>query len=664
MKRTALLLALLAGSSAARAQQPATANYDMVVQASLKPVSLAVTGTVAFTAMEACRDSVTVVLNKTMGAPSFRLLAPAGPAPVIKVREGQGGQVSYCIRFGRRLAAQAPVKLGFAYRGGKVPAAQFYVDSTFCMAGGYGAAWYPQVQAAQPDHTSSTMEGLGTIEVRTTGPLIPVMPGGLVQQTPRKGKTTTRFTYARPAILSLFIGPYIRSEYRGAIPMTAYRLRPDTATAGYLRRSAAVLAALSQEFGPYPFANFSLIEFPDAVSARLNVGGASENAGIVMPANVLSRPFNYALFGHELSHQWWGNLVRAGGSKGTGMLDEAMAQFGSLQVVKAFDPENAEAYRRSGYPGYLPDQSGLGYLKIAAAGADAKLSELSSANSHSIGDSKGFLALELLSQTIGQPKMRAALQAITRDYDGRPLSWGAFLAAIQQVAGQDLGWFYEQWFNRLGAPEWELAWKKQGRIVHLTITQQPPYYQLSPELLIQGSRGEVQTQTVALNGASTQLQVPADFAVKSVTLDPHFQVLHWEPEYREQAQALVRVQRVLQLRIAGQNDEAIKQGELELSQLTQAGQPDRYGVEFAICYHLGRVKGIQAKTDEALAYYLRAIKCSSRDTALLAYAYFRVAELARSKGDQPLFDWARANAINADLLAGNKDGMAKLMAKW
>jgi hypothetical protein len=664
MKTILFLVGLLAGGPAALAQLPATARYDMQVRADIAQARLAVRGTVAFVAAETMRDSVVVVLNKTMGPPGWQVLMPAAGKAVIKAREGSGGQVSYCIRFGQRLAAQAPVTIGFSYQGGQKQAAQFYIDSTFCMAGGYGAAWYPQVQEAQPGNNSNTMQGDGTVAVVTSGKFIPVMPGGLVQQTQRKGKTTTRFTYSRPAILSLFIGPYIRSEYRGLIPMTAYRLSADTATAGYLRGSAAVLALLSREFGPYPFANFSLIEFPDAVSGRLNVGGASEQAGIVMPGNALSRPFNYALFGHELSHQWWGNLVTAGDNKGTGMLDEAMAQFGSFQVVKAFDPVHAETYRRSGYPGYIPDQSGLGYLKIAVGGADAKLSELSSQNSHSIGDSKGFLVLELLAETIGPPRMQTALQAITRAYAGRPLTWEAFLAEVQRAAGQDMAWFYEQWFERTGAPEWELSWQKAGSLVDLTITQKPPYYQLSPELLIRGAKGEQLEKAIEVAGPTTRLQVPVDFAVQAVELDPHFKILHWEPAYKEQAQAMVRVQRVVQLRIEGKNDEAIRQGELELTQLAQAGQPDRYGLEFSICYHLGRLKGIQVKTEEALAYYLRAIKCSARDSSLLAYAYYRVAELARAKGDKALFDWARANAINADFLAGNKDGMEKLMANW
>jgi len=660
MNRIPLLLSLLLNGLAAWAQPSPAATYALKVQANLAQPRLAVSGSVAFAAAKAARDSVTLLLHRTMGKPRLQLLAPAGTAFRVDERPGDDGQVAYILRFARPLPAQAAVKIGFDYSGGQQQGPQFLLDTAFCMAGGYGAAWYPQVQTYQPDKTSNTLEGRGTVDVLTTGRFLPVMPGGLVQTSRRKGTTSTRFTFDQPAIFSLFIGRYLRSDYGGAIPMTAYRLRADTATAGYLRRSARVLAGLSSTFGPYPFRNFSLIEFPDAVSARLNVGGSSEHAVIVMPSSALTRPFNYALFGHELSHQWWGNLITTRGTRGTAMMTEAMAQFGSLQAVKMFDSAHAEAYRRTGYPGYIPDQSGLGYLKLVTAGTDAPLAELNDKNAHSLGDSKGFLVLELLSETIGPARMQKALQTITRQYAGRPLTWEDFLAEIQQAAGQDLGWFYQQWFEQTGAPAWELAWKKAGPQLELSITQPAPAYRLSPDLLVRGTRGETLEQTVAIAGPATTLRVPIGFDVKSVELDPHFKILHWTPASRQQARDLLRVSRVMQLRMQGKAEEAIRQGEQELAELSRAGQPDPYAVEFSICYQLGRLKGIQARPDEALAYYQRAIKCSARDTSLLAYTYYRIAELAYAKHDQALLSWAKANAINADLLAGKPDDMEKL----
>ena len=88
----------------------------------------------------------------------------------------------------------------------------------------------------------------------------------------------------------------------------------------------------------------------------------------------LDAPFNLAFYGHEISHQWWANLVsNAGGAHGNYMLDEAVAQFDSLRAVETLDGTlAAEQYRRSGYPGYNADQSGPEAMD-AAVNADAAI---------------------------------------------------------------------------------------------------------------------------------------------------------------------------------------------------------------------------------------------------------------------------------------------------
>lgn len=60
------------------------------------------------------------------------------------------------------------------------------------------------------------------------------------------------------------------------------------------------------------------------------------------------------------------------------MFDEGLAQFGSLLAVEAIEGvAAAERYRRTGYLGFNADLfSGLGYLKLSAAGLDYRLADL------------------------------------------------------------------------------------------------------------------------------------------------------------------------------------------------------------------------------------------------------------------------------------------------
>ncbi|MBD2769531.1 hypothetical protein IC235_16710 [Hymenobacter sp. BT664] len=658
-----LLSALWLGTTPAPAQPTPVVKYELLVDANLGARQLTVRGTAAFVAAENFRDSVDVVLHKTMGNPAFRLLSPKRDKFIIKKLEAGDGQTTYRFVFGHRLAVGQPVRIGFAYRGGRLPAFQFFLDSSYCLAGGYNVAWYPQVQARRRDNTTTAMEGTGTIRVTTARAFTPVIMGCESRQTFQGPQRVTRFTVPSPAIFSLFVGCYQRTDYAGAVPTTAYRLTRDTATAGYLHRSAAIIGALAEEFGPYPFRSFSLLEYPEDVSNKLSIGGSSEYAGITLPSSAFGSRFNYALFGHELAHQWWAVAVEAAGAKGTGMLSEGMAQFGSLQVVSRFDSAHAEQYRRTGYPGYVRDQCGLGYLTLALSGHDAALENVNGANAHALANSKGFLVLDLLAETIGRDRMGQGLRAIVQRHRHEPLTWEAFLAEIEQAAGQDLSWFYEQWFQRQGAPDWSLTWAQHGPAVALTIVQPAPFYRLRLELELLGVRGERTRQFIDLTSPTTQVSLPAAFPVQQVRLDPAFRVPHWEEQYRAPAQALAPVVGVRILRLAGKKEEANTAAEAALSRLTQ---PDCYGVEFALCYELGRLKVGQGPPgrDAAMNYFLRAIQSPVRDPNALVQVYYRLAQLAHAKGDRAVFTWAKTNALTADALNGNAAGMAKLLVGY
>ena len=657
---------LLLGSPAAVAQPSPVAQYDLRVTANLAGKYLRVQGTVAFATNDRARDSVDVVVHKTMGRPTFRLLSPQRAQLVVKEVPADDGQTAYRFIFGRRLGPRQAVRIGLPARAGRCQLLSSTSTAPTAWPGGYNVAWYPQVLARQPDNSTTTMEGTGTIRVRTAREFTPVIMGSQARQTARGRQQTTEFTLRTPAIFSLFVGHYTRTDYPGPVPTSAYRLTHDTATAGYLRNCARIIEALAAEFGPYPFRSFNILEYPEAVSVKLNIGGSSEYAGITLPTGNFGNQFNYALFGHELAHQWWAVAVGSAGTRGTGILDEGMAQFGSLQVVKRLDSAHAEQYRRTGYPGYIKDQSGLGYLTLAAGGNDAALRDVGSAQAHSIGDSKGFLVLELLSETIGPERMRAALHAITTKYRDQPLTWEAFLAEIQRAAGQDLSWFYEQWLNRTGAPDWALTWQQDAGQVALTVVQQAPYYRLHLGVELIGTKGEVAQGAMDVTGPTSRLTVPTAFLVKQVRLDPEFKVLHWDEKYRPQALALATASRVKNLRLAGKLPEALALGE---AALTEVSQPDRYGAEFALCYELGRLQANRAGEnaafrEEAIAYYLRAIRCPVRDPQGLANAYLRLAQLAHAKNDRALFAWAKGHALTADMLTGNAVGVAKLLESY
>lgn len=630
-------------------------HYDLQVNASLPERKFNVQGTLSFLITSDATDSIVVMLSKCVAPPSIQVRTPGVRIARTDTTVNGVGDLLYHMRFAKPLSPGSRLELAYAYERGAAPSFQYYIDSTFCMAGGYGSAWYPQIASRAEDGSRKYTRASGTIHVTAPPPYMPVMAASKLE-TGANGKTYT-FRYSAPDIFSLYIAPYQRQEVKGPVPFYCFTISKGTDGAAISAKASQVMDHLVTLFGPLSIPNFSIIEFPDAVAEKTGIGGASLMGGILMPANALKR-FNYALFGHEMAHQWWGNKVLSRGNEGSQMLSEGLAQYGSLQVVEAFDSSGAILYRKTGYPGYIADQSGFGYLKNAAAGIDAPLNALTAENGHTIGDSKGFMVLELLSNTIGKDTFHQALRTIGDKYHQSGLSWDQFLQEVERAHGSSLQWFYDQWFNRTGAPAWKTAWQQQEQELLITLTQTDSLYRLPLEVEIIDANGNRSLQRINLTERVQQLRLPVTAQVKAVKVDPYFKVIHWDEELAPRARAMSKLQRVLQLRIAQKPDEAEK---LALSYLKEGFPEDPYGVEFSLLYAVARLKAAKGEEDEALVYFQRALQCATRSSDLLAYAYYRIAQIAKRKKDEKLFQWACLHAVKADELNEGKDGMKEMV---
>jgi Peptidase family M1 domain len=630
-------------------------DYQLQVHADLLRQTFAVKGSLTFETQAGSADSVDITISRGVGAAKWQLEGATGR---MDTSVNNGGDIVYRWHFAPALPPHTPLRFTYAYERGNTPSFQYYLDTTFCMAGGYGSAWYPQVISREADSTGSITRGTASIAVATSGNRMPVMAASTLDTAMVAGERTYTFHYTQPDIFSLYIGDYSRQEYKGNRSFYTYSLSDAIDGNDLSRKSAAVLDFLSAQFGPLTIPNFSIIEFPEYVAEKTGIGGASILGGVVMPTGALLQ-FNYALFGHEIGHQWWGNKIQAKGERGADILSEGLAQYSSLQTVYRFDSIHAMDYRKTGYPGYIKDQCGLGYLKNAAAGNDEPLVALTGANGHILADSKGFLALELLSSMVGKPVFNKAMQVIGEKYSSSGVSWEDFQREIEKAYGHPLQHFFDQWFARTGAPAWQSSWQQQQNKLQLTITQKDSIYELPLEVMITYGNGTTSLQHITLRDRSHIWQLPVNGRVTAVQIDPYFKVLHQEATLITVAQSQARVIRVQNLRIQQKSAEAIT---LAQSYLREGIPGDSTGVAFALLYQLGRMTAVQNKPEEALAYYQRALQCASPAPELLAYTYYRIAQLAAEKKDNTLLQWACAHAVKADQLNYGADGMEARVA--
>jgi tetratricopeptide (TPR) repeat protein len=325
-----------------------------------------------------------------------------------------------------------------------------------------------------------------------------------------------------------------------------------------------------------------------------------------------------------------------------------------VEIIEGVD--TAERYRRTGYPGYYSEYSGLTYLSRSLAGLDHELSDLPFADgylSRRLADSKGMLVWDMLSRAIGRDRFSRFLKNFLHEHAFQLVSWEEFLKATEEASGIDLKWFYEQWFDRKGAPDWQLNWAQNGRMLRGTITQAAPYYSATLEIQAvgQGSAGLV--KTIDIRGAKTDFTWNVEFKVESVELDPHFVLLRWTPAYRTEANALLPYTKADLKLQQGKLDEAVIEFKAALDRVTD---PDQPGLRFMLEYGLAESLIQQEKFQEAKPHILAALKGPARRTDILPWVYLQLATVSRHLKDQQTFEWAVKAVVTADAAAGGNTG--------
>ena len=500
-------------------------QYDLLVR--ILPIDhrIRVTGKWKQPAASAAKDQIEFFLSPKMEGLEVRLLEPKACAPLnLQSSKEDGGDTKWIFKPAQPIPAGQSVLLEFSYTSDGKPAPQFNVSTEGSFAGGGGELWYPQVAYKNRE--------IGTLRFIAPAGETVISNGLLASNAEQRAGGEFIFHVTEPSKFAFASGKYVVARRPGKVPFNLYLLRPRANAQTILEGCARALNSLTNLFGEFPNREFSLVE----VNFPTLVRGTSE-FGLIFADRSKLDEFDLSYWAHELGHQWWGNRVRsAANTTGQMMLSEGVTQFGALQAIEAVEgPAAAEEFRRSGYHG--KGQSAASYFRLIQSGADFPLISYIPKNQdetlamHQLANTKGFILLDMLSQRIGREKFAAILRRFIRLKTNQTTSWQEFQQAIEVGAGQDIHWFFEQWFARTGAPDYQLTWSRDGKTVRGVIKQPAPHFRATLEVEINGN-GHRLLRTIDIVGGLTEFNWRTPFIVNSVTLDPHFKVLRWLPEFR------------------------------------------------------------------------------------------------------------------------------------
>jgi Peptidase family M1 domain len=604
---------------------------------------LRVSGTIQLPATAETGAPIVLVLSHHMQGFRVSVVEPraSAGAATISAADTTAPAVRWIIHPRRSIAPHTRILLRFDYESRDTLGFVYAVSPVISFAGGSTTAWYPQLEGEGD-------RGLGVLTFNVPIDYVVIASGDSTSTHSDRTRRTFGFTARQPSYFSFAAARYaVRKRSTGTVPIAAYRLRERSDGEHQLDQWSSILAVLVLEFGPHPYRHLTIAEVPSTLANAAGFQGASAEGMVFVSSDFLSHPIDIAYFGHELSHQWWGVAIRQAGDSGDHLLSEGMAQYGALRVVEALEGAVAgEAMRRDGFGG-----GALGYFESVAAGGDAPLIRVSGDASQSLAWTKGYQVLDLLARMVGRDRFRRTLLELAGQHAFGVLTWSGFWRAIQQRSGGDLTWFGEQWLERTGAPEWSVEWSQKGESLLVTVRQQPPAYRASVTVRVDGLDYEALEFQDVVADSVTRLRRVAKFRVRSVELDPHFEVLHWTPGYRADAAAMGPYLQADRLR---------EQRELVAAESLLAAwrvpDSDLSGACFLKELGLARLAGDRRNIEGARQHLDGSLACPVRPARMLPWAYFGYAFLAQATKNDSLLRWAVGAVRAADAAAGGHTG--------
>jgi tetratricopeptide (TPR) repeat protein len=175
---------------------------------------------------------------------------------------------------------------------------------------------------------------------------------------------------------------------------------------------------------------------------------APEIAGLAGPS--ITEKTNYRLEANAIAHQWWGVSVSPE-TKDDWWLTDGFSRYSEAMYV-----ENAAG--SAGLEEAVKDMSvgALAYDTVPLSSA-SKL-DLFSTEFQSLATDKGAMILHMLRWVLGEDKYNKTMREFATKYAGKSANMDDFKTIAEKNYGDQLTWFFSQWLDSTGAPEFKVKY--------------------------------------------------------------------------------------------------------------------------------------------------------------------------------------------------------------
>jgi aminopeptidase N len=164
----------------------------------------------------------------------------------------------------------------------------------------------------------------------------------------------------------------------------------------------------------------------------------------------------------------------------------------------------------------------------------------------------------MLRYVIGDANFQKLLKLLPERFAWKPVNTDDFRKAAEEVSGQNLQYFFLQWIESSGAPEFRMEYTvfrtQKGFRVMGKVSQDLDTFRMPVELKIE-TEGNPEEKRIEVMGTSSEFVVETFGRPKRLELDPNRRVLRFSPQMR----VAVAIRRGEQFAEVGEFVEALKE---------------------------------------------------------------------------------------------------------
>ncbi len=325
-----------------------------------------------------------------------------------------------------------------------------------------------------------------------------------------------------PGSLAVVRGDPTKVNSSGVLTSIYFRDGEQSMANAYGQETGKIMTHFTAIFGLPPYANLALVETengaPNGFSSPgmifLNPHAIGRDVGVKLMSNQISRQWWHALISPATrNHLWLSNglaayseLIYAEHNSGPGALQ---TQFNDV-AVEALTVDNVPVIQASRLEDYSPELWAL-------------------------TGSKGAAVLNMLRFILGDAKFFEALKQYVKEYAWKSVTTEDFRKAAEAVSQQNLGYFFIEWIESSGAPEFKLEYTifrtQKGFRVMGKVSQDLDTFRMPVELKIE-TEGNPEEKRVEVVGTSSEFSVDTFGKPKTVTIDPNNRLLRYSNAMR------------------------------------------------------------------------------------------------------------------------------------